>query len=195
MDSFKTQKNQESQNSENEAANASITYGDIMYCDTPLSQIQSNQVSIERCGESQSVSSRFNIPSRPNDIVLSSVDINGIANRVTQNQIQSLSVSLAQQSVNRAYLSTSLNIPEDITDHRHKFNKPLNNHASNDCESPSDSDNIATRVKAKYSKARQKKIQIHEEEITFTTRPVKKRKTQTRNLDILSPFESLSIEY
>ena len=26
----------------------------------------------------------------------------------------------------------------------------LNNHASNDCESPSDSDNIATRVKAKY---------------------------------------------
>ena len=37
-------------------------------------------------------------------------------NGVTQNQIQSLSVSLAQQSVNRAYLSTSLNIPEDITD-------------------------------------------------------------------------------
>ena len=92
-----------------------------MYCDTPLSQIQSNQVSIEHRGESQSFSSGFNIPSRPNDIVLSSVDINGIAishgpNGVTQNQIQSLSVSLAQQSVNRAYLSTSLNIPEDITD-------------------------------------------------------------------------------
>jgi hypothetical protein len=34
----------------------------------------------------------------------------------------------------------------------------LNNHASNDCESPSGSGNIATRVKAKYSKARQKKI-------------------------------------
>jgi hypothetical protein len=103
-----------------------------MYCDIPLSQIQSNQVNIEHCGESQSFSSRFNIPSRPNDIVLSSVDINGIAishgpNGVTQNQIQSLSVSLAQQSVNRAYLSTSLNIPEDITDHRHKFNKPRSN--------------------------------------------------------------------
>ena len=53
--------------------------------------------------------------------MLSSVDINGIAtshcpNGVTQNQIQSLPVSLAQQPVNRAYLSTSLNIPEDITD-------------------------------------------------------------------------------
>ena len=34
----------------------------------------------------------------------------------------------------------------------------LNNHASNDVESPSDSENIATRVKAKYSKAQQKKI-------------------------------------
>ena len=66
----KTQADQESQNSENEAANASITYGDIMYCDTPLSQIQSNQGSIEHRGESQSFSSRFNIPSRPNDIVL-----------------------------------------------------------------------------------------------------------------------------
>ena len=46
----KTQTDQESQNSENEAANASITYGDITYCDIPLSQIQSNQVSIEHCG-------------------------------------------------------------------------------------------------------------------------------------------------
>ena len=77
----------------------------------------------------------------------------------------------------------------------HKNSINLHNHPSNDCESPSDSDNIATRVKAKYSKARQKKIQIHEEEITFTTRPVKKRKTQTRNLDILSPSESPSYEY
>ena len=57
----KTQADQESQNSENEAANASITYGDIMYCDTPLSQIQSNQVSIEHRGESQSFSSGCNI--------------------------------------------------------------------------------------------------------------------------------------
>ena len=77
----------------------------------------------------------------------------------------------------------------------------LNNHTSNDCESPSDSDNIATRVKAKYSKARQKKI--HKKSQKSNTRrrnniynqTCKKRKTQTRNLDILSPSESLSIEY
>jgi hypothetical protein len=77
----------------------------------------------------------------------------------------------------------------------------LNNHASNDCESPSDSDNIAARVKAKYSKARQKKI--HKKSQKSNTRrrnniyneTCKKRKTQTRSLNILSPSESLSIEY
>ena len=36
---------------------------------------------------------------------------------------------------------------------------------SNDCEPPSDSDNIATRVKAKYSKARQKKIHKKSQEL------------------------------
>ena len=64
------------------------------------------------------------------------------------------------------------------------------------------SDNIATRVKAKYSKARQKKI--HKKSQKSNTRRrnniynqtcKKSRKTQTRNLDILSPSESLSIEY
>ncbi len=77
----------------------------------------------------------------------------------------------------------------------------LNNHAFNDSESPSDSDNIATRVKAKYSKARQKKI--HKKSQKSNTRrrnniynqTRKKCKTQTRNLDILSPSESLSTEY
>jgi hypothetical protein len=44
----------------------------------------------------------------------------------------------------------------------------LNNHASNDCESPSGPDNIASRVKAKYSKARQKKI--HRKSQHFTAR-------------------------
>jgi hypothetical protein len=38
------------------------------------------------------------------------------------------------------------------------YNNNNDIHTSNDCESPSDSDNIVTRVKAKYSKARQKKI-------------------------------------
>jgi hypothetical protein len=39
----------------------------------------------------------------------------------------------------------------------------LNNHASNDCESSSDSDNIATRVRAKNSKAHQKHMNINPE--------------------------------
>jgi hypothetical protein len=56
----------------------------------------------------------------------------------------------------------------------------LNNHTSNDCESPSDSDNIATRVKAKYSKARQKRVH---------------KKSQESNTRRRNPSESLSIEY
>jgi hypothetical protein len=34
----------------------------------------------------------------------------------------------------------------------------VNHHASNDCESPSGSDNIATRVRARNEKARKKKV-------------------------------------
>ena len=34
----------------------------------------------------------------------------------------------------------------------------FNNHASNDCKSPSGSDNIATRVGARNEKARKKKV-------------------------------------
>ena len=73
----------------------------------------------------------------------------------------------------------------------------LNNHTSNDCEPPSDSDNIATSVKAKYSKARQKKIRkkSRRRNNIYNQTCKKSRKTQTRNLDILSPSESLSIEY
>jgi hypothetical protein len=59
----------------------------------------------------------------------------------------------------------------------------LNNHASNDCESPSGSDTIATRVRAKYSKARQKKI--HRKSQHFTA----------WNRDNTSSSESLSYEY
>ena len=57
----------------------------------------------------------------------------------------------------------------------------LNNHASNDCESASGSDNIATRVRAKNAKARQKKI--HEKSQHFTA----------RNRDNTSTSESLFI--
>ena len=59
----------------------------------------------------------------------------------------------------------------------------LNNHASNDCESRSGSDSIATIVKAKYSKARQK--QIHRKSQHFTA----------RNRANTSSSESLSYEY
>ena len=59
----------------------------------------------------------------------------------------------------------------------------LNNHVSNDCESPSGSDNIATRVRAKNSKARQKKI--HRKSQHFTA----------WNRDNTSSSESLSYEY
>ena len=53
--------------------------------------------------------------------MLSSIDINNIAmshnpNGPTQNQCQSLSVPLAQQSVNGTYLSADLDTPRDIID-------------------------------------------------------------------------------
>ncbi len=59
----------------------------------------------------------------------------------------------------------------------------LNNHASNDCKSSSGSDNIATRVRAKNAKSRQKKI--HRKSQHFTA----------RNRDNTSSSESLSYEY
>ena len=57
----------------------------------------------------------------------------------------------------------------------------LNKHAPNDCESTSGSDNVATRVRAKNAKARQKKI--HEKSQHFTA----------RNRDNTSTSESLFI--
>ncbi len=53
--------------------------------------------------------------------MLSSIDIDNIAmshnpNGSTQNQCQSLSVPLAQQSVNRTYLSADLDTPRDNID-------------------------------------------------------------------------------
>ena len=53
--------------------------------------------------------------------MLSSIDINNIAishnsNGCTQNKCQSLSVPLAQQSVNRTYSSADLDTPRDIID-------------------------------------------------------------------------------
>ena len=59
----------------------------------------------------------------------------------------------------------------------------LNNNASNDCESPSGSDNIATRVRARNEKARKKKF--HKKSQQYTD----------RNLDNTSSSESFSYEY
>jgi hypothetical protein len=135
---------------------------------------------IRTSGGSQSFSDKFNIPSCcPNDSVLSSIDINNIAlshnpNGSTQNQCQSRSVPLAQQSVNRTYSSADLDTPRDIIDDisstlTHTTSDQdinnvdnssetsesqsidinsinINNHVPNDCESLSiDIDEIATR--------------------------------------------------
>ena len=88
-------------------------------------------------GAHQSFSDIFNIPPCPNDTATSSIDINNIAvshshNGIIQSQNQSLSVPLAQQSVNgtqqlllgspaqQSFIetrrSTDLNTPTDITD-------------------------------------------------------------------------------
>jgi hypothetical protein len=138
----------------------------------PLSQIQTS-------GGSRSFSDRFNIPPcHPNDSVLSGIDINNIAmshnpNGSTQNQCQSLSVPLAQQSVDRAYSSANLDTPRDIIDDisstlTHTSDQDINNvdnssetsesqsidinaininnYVLNDCDSlPIDIDEIATR--------------------------------------------------
>ena len=110
--------------------------------------------------------------------MLSGIDINNIAmshnpNGSTQNQCQSLSVPLAQQSVNRAYSSANLDTPKDIiddisstlthtsdqdinnVDNRSETSESqsidinsinINNHLPNDCKSlPIDIDEIATR--------------------------------------------------
>ena len=108
--------------------------------------------------------------------MLSSIDINNIAishnsNGCTQNKCQSLSVPLAQQSVNRTYSSADLDTPRDIIDDisstlTHTSDQDINNvdnssetsesqsidinsikinnHVPNDCESlPIDIDEIA----------------------------------------------------
>jgi hypothetical protein len=98
--------------------------------------------------ESQPFSDIFNIPSCLNDIVLPSTDINNIAvshshNGVIQNQNQSLSVPLAQQSVNGTLIHTSeqdtnnIDSSSDVSEsHSIDINSiNLNNHVSYDCES------------------------------------------------------------
>jgi hypothetical protein len=81
-----------------------------------------------------------------------------------------LSVPLAQRDITDDTSSTSIYaLDQDIdsADNNSDVNesqsidinsKDLNNHASNDREFPSGSDNKGTRVRAKNSKARQKKI-------------------------------------
>jgi hypothetical protein len=112
-------------NAENEVASEeSQPFNDNI----PLSQIRTSGGSqIRTSGGSQSFSDKFKISSCcPNDGMHSSIDINNIAmstnpNGSTQNQCQSLSVPLAQQSVNGTYSSADLDTPRDIID-GHIFN-------------------------------------------------------------------------
>jgi hypothetical protein len=112
---------------------------------------------------------------------------------IIQDQDQPLSVPLAQQDITDDTSLTSIHASDqdiDSVDNNSDVNESqsidinsrnLNNHASNDCESPSGSDNIATRVRAENSKARQKKI--HRKSQHFTA----------RNRANTSSSESLSI--
>ena len=168
---------QEGQNMENEVfSEESQSFSGNM----PLSQIQTSGGSqIRTSGGSQSFSDKFKISSCcPNVSMPSSIDINSIAmshnpNGPTQNQCQSLSVPLAQQSVYGTYLSADLDTPRDIIDDisstlTHTSNQDMhnvdnssetsesqsidinsikiNNYVHNDCESLQiDIDEIETR--------------------------------------------------
>ena len=111
----------------------------------------------------------------PNDCESLPIEINHISvsrshDGIIQNHDQPLSVPLAQQEITNDTSLTSTHVSDQDTNKVHNNSDVnesqsidinsinLNNHTSNDCEPPSDSDNIATSVKAKYSKARQKKI-------------------------------------
>ena len=109
----------------------------------PLSQIPTS-------GESQPFSDKFNIPSRcSNNNMSSSIDINNIAmshdpNGSTQNQCQSRSVPLAQQSMNGIHSSADLDASRDIIDDisstlTHTLTQDINNgeYSSETCESQS----------------------------------------------------------
>ena len=103
------------------------------------------------------------------------MDINQISvsrshDGIIQNHDQPLSVPLAQQDIIDDMSLTPTHVSNqdtNIIDNSSDFNESqsidinsinLNNHASNNRESPSGSDNIATRVRARNAIARQKKF-------------------------------------
>ena len=154
------QMNLENQNAENEVANAYMKFknyirniqqenevfseeSQLLDGNMPLSQIPTS-------GESQPFSDKFNIPSRcSNNNMSSSIDINNIAmshdpNGSTQNQCQSRSVPLAQQSMNGIHSSADLDASRDIIDDisstlTHTLAQDINNgeYSSETCESQS----------------------------------------------------------
>ena len=136
----------------------------------------------------------------PNDCESLLIEINQISvshshDGIIQNHDQPLSVPLAQQDIMDDMSLTPTYVSNQDThniDNSSDFNESqsidinsinLNNHASNNRESPSGSDNIATRVRARNAKPRQKKI--HKKSQHFTA----------RNRDNTSSSESLSYEY
>ena len=131
-------------------------------------------------------SDKFNIPPRHSDTPTPSIDINHIAishshDRIIQNQNQSLSVPLAQQSVNgtqqallrsstqqsfiEEHRSVDLNAPIGITDDTSLTLISIPDADIND--TGNNSGNIATRVRAKNEKAR--KNIVHETSQHFNT--------------------------
>ena len=105
-----------------------------------------------------------------------------------------MSVPLGQRDITDDTSSTSIHASDqdiDSADNNSDVNESqsininsinLNNHASNDCESPSGSDSIGARVRAKNSKVQKK---IHRKSQHFTAW----NRTNT------SSSESLSYEY
>jgi hypothetical protein len=121
------------------------------------------------------------------------IDINSInlKNHVS-NDCESLPIEINHISASHSHDGVIQNQDHPFADNSSDVNESqsidinsihLNNHVSNDRESTSGSDTIATRVRAKNTKACQKKI--HEKSQHFTA----------RKRDNTSSSESLSYEY
>ena len=170
----------------------------------------------ESTGTNWLFSDKPNIPQRHSDTPTSSIDINHIAishshNGIIQNQNQSLSVPLAQQSVNgtqqallrsstqqsfiEEHRSVDLNAPIGTTDDTSLTLISIPDADINDTDN--NSGNIATRVRAKNEKAR--KNIVHETSQHFNTLNIHTlthpSHQDTNNVDISSETsESQSID-
>ena len=169
---------------------ASINIENIATANNHQTDTQEQPLSVtptrESTGTNWLFSDKPNIPQRHSDTPTSSIDINHIAishshNGIIQNQNQSLSVPLAQQSVNgtqqallrsstqqsfiEEHRSVDLNAPIGTTDDTSLTLISIPDADIND--TGNNSGNIATRVRAKNEKAR--KNIVHETSQHFNT--------------------------